>query len=120
MQANFMPVYSEHMRNLLKEGINHPEHYDKPLKGFHFLVDAGNGGGGFFATEVLAPLGADITGTLQSLSFSFPACCLRLVCRNAKPGLLKIVYCRCHEYMSCECHVQCALLFNVEILLHST
>ncbi len=62
MQADFMPVYSEHMRNLLKKGINHPEHYDKPLEGFHFLVDAGNGGGGFFANDVLAPLGADITG----------------------------------------------------------
>lgn len=59
-----MPVYAEHMRKLLKEGISHPEHYDRPLEGFHFLVDAGNGGGGFFATDVLAPLGADITGML--------------------------------------------------------
>ena len=59
-----MPVYAEHMQKLLKEGINHPEHYDRPLEGFHFLVDAGNGGGGFFATDVLAPLGADITGML--------------------------------------------------------
>ena len=63
-QENFMPVYSEHMRRLLKEGINHPEHFDSPLQGFQILVDAGNGGGGFFATDVLAPLGADITGGL--------------------------------------------------------
>ncbi|KAK9849389.1 hypothetical protein WJX84_005290 [Apatococcus fuscideae] len=62
-EANFMPVYSAHMQKLLKEGVNHPDHYDTPLKGFHFLVDAGNGGGGFFATDVLAPLGADITGS---------------------------------------------------------
>jgi phosphomannomutase len=26
-------------------------------------VDAGNGSGGFFATDVLAPLGADVSGS---------------------------------------------------------
>ena len=36
----------------------------KPLTGMHIVVDAGNGAGGFFATEVLAPLGADISGSL--------------------------------------------------------
>lgn len=36
---------------------------DKPLAGRHIVVDAGNGAGGFFATEVLEKLGADITGS---------------------------------------------------------
>ena len=29
----------------------------------HIVVDAGNGAGGFFATEVLTPLGADVSGS---------------------------------------------------------
>ena len=36
---------------------------ERPLEGKRILVDAGNGAGGFFATEVLLPLGADITGS---------------------------------------------------------
>lgn len=43
--------------------MQHPETHEKPLAGMHVLVDAGNGAGGFFATEVLKPLGADITGS---------------------------------------------------------
>ncbi len=35
-----------------------------PLKGFHIIVDAGNGGGGFFVEKVLQPLGADTSGSL--------------------------------------------------------
>ena len=35
----------------------------KPLTGMHLVVDAGNGSGGFFATKVLQPLGADTTGS---------------------------------------------------------
>ena len=40
-----------------------PAGYDEPLRGLRIIVDAGNGAGGFFATEVLAQLGADITGS---------------------------------------------------------
>ena len=36
---------------------------DEPLKGKRILVDAGNGAGGFYADKVLAPLGADTTGS---------------------------------------------------------
>lgn len=57
-----MPVYAEHLRNIIKEGVKREDGYDKPLRGFHICVDAGNGGGGYFATDVLAPLGADISG----------------------------------------------------------
>jgi hypothetical protein len=57
-----MPVYAEHLRNVIKEGVNRKDDVDMPLRGFHICVDAGNGGGGYFATSVLAPLGADISG----------------------------------------------------------
>ena len=36
---------------------------DQPLKGKRIIVDAGNGAGGFYATEVLQPLGADTEGS---------------------------------------------------------
>ncbi|MBQ0098228.1 MAG: phosphomannomutase/phosphoglucomutase [Oscillospiraceae bacterium] len=62
IQINFMKQYAEHLRNLIKEGVN-AENYDKPLAGFHIVVDAGNGVGGFYAGEVLEPLGADVSGS---------------------------------------------------------
>ncbi len=36
----------------------------KPFEGMHIIVDAGSGAGGFFATHLLQPLGADISGSL--------------------------------------------------------
>ncbi len=36
---------------------------EKPLEGFRIGVDAGNGAGGFYASKVLQPLGADTTGS---------------------------------------------------------
>lgn len=66
---NLMARYSAHLRELILKGVNQgknasemPE--DFPLKGMRILVDAGNGAGGFFATEVLAPLGADTSGSM--------------------------------------------------------
>ncbi len=35
----------------------------KPLAGMKIIVDAGNGGGGFFTEKVLQPLGADTSGS---------------------------------------------------------
>jgi phosphomannomutase len=43
--------------------VNHPDHYDRPLQGLKIVVDAGNGAGGFFAHQVLEPLGADTSGS---------------------------------------------------------
>ena len=57
-----MPVYAAHLREIIKKGVDHPEHYERPLKGFKIIVDAGNGSGGFLASDVLAPLGADTSG----------------------------------------------------------
>ena len=43
--------------------MNDPAHFEQPLKGLRIIVDAGNGAGGFFAHQVLIPLGADIEGS---------------------------------------------------------
>lgn len=60
--VNYMEQYSAHLRELIKQGV-HSADYDHPLKGFKIVVDAGNGAGGFYASDVLAPLGADTTGS---------------------------------------------------------
>ena len=62
MQVDFMPVYAEHLRNIIKEGVSRQDNYDRPLEGFKVAVDPGNGAGGYFATDVLAPLGCDVSG----------------------------------------------------------
>ncbi|MBQ9366025.1 MAG: phosphomannomutase/phosphoglucomutase [Schwartzia sp.] len=54
--------YSRFLRDTIKSGID--KENSQPLSGMHIIVDAGNGAGGFFATEVLALLGADISGSL--------------------------------------------------------
>lgn len=59
---DFMPRYAEILREKIKAGIN-ADSFDRPLEGFHIVTDAGNGAGGFFATDVLEPLGADISGS---------------------------------------------------------
>ena len=58
--ANVMPMYAAYLRQMISMGVR-----DIPggLKGMHIVVDAGNGAGGFFANEVLQPLGADISGS---------------------------------------------------------
>ena len=57
--ADFMPVYAAHLRSVIVEGVGAG---DTPLAGLRIVVDAGNGAGGFLATDVLAPLGADVSG----------------------------------------------------------
>lgn len=55
--------YSQFLVETIREGVNHPEHYNEPLKGLKIIVDAGNGAGGFYASQVLKPLGADTEGS---------------------------------------------------------
>ena len=62
-KVNYMEHYSAHLRDIIKRGVN-ADDYELPLKGFHIVVDAGNGAGGFYASEVLEPLGADTTGSV--------------------------------------------------------
>ena len=61
-KADYMKTYSAHLREVVKKGVV-AEDYDHPLMGFHIVVDAGNGAGGFYARDVLAPLGADTSGS---------------------------------------------------------
>ena len=56
-------VYCAHMRDLICREVA-AEDYDHPLKGLHIVEDAGNGAAGFFAEEILKPLGADISGSV--------------------------------------------------------
>jgi phosphomannomutase len=60
--VNYMEKYSAHLREMIKRGVNAPD-YEQPLSGFKIVVDAGNGAGGFYARDVLAPLGADTNGS---------------------------------------------------------
>lgn len=58
-------IYSAHLRDLITSGIgSNCEDPLKPLVGMKITVDAGNGAGGFFASKVLEPLGADTTGSM--------------------------------------------------------
>lgn len=52
--------YSTHLASIIRDGIGDGE---TPLRGYKIAVDAGNGAAGFFATDVLAPLGADISAS---------------------------------------------------------
>ena len=61
-KTDFLTDYSKILRDMIKKGVN-AENYEKPLDGFKIIVDAGNGAGGFYAYDVLKPLGADITGS---------------------------------------------------------
>jgi len=59
---DLMSLYSKHLRNIICQGLNAKEE-DKPLSNLHIVVDAGNGAGGFYVSDVLQPLGADCSGS---------------------------------------------------------
>ncbi len=61
-EVAYMDQYAARLRRLICEGVKAAD-YEHPLAGFHIVVDAGNGAGGFYASEVLAPLGADVSGS---------------------------------------------------------
>ena len=58
-KIDFMSEYSK----ILRDTIIRETGSDKPLEGLKIIVDAGNGAGGFYAYNVLEPLGADIRGS---------------------------------------------------------
>ncbi len=60
---DYMSEYSAGLREMIKRSVN-ADNYDRPLDGFKIVVDAGNGAGGFYAAQVLEPLGADTDGSL--------------------------------------------------------
>lgn len=61
-QKDFMSIYSSELRDMICKEVN-AEDFEHPLKGFKIAVDAGNGAGGFYASQVLQPLGADTSGS---------------------------------------------------------
>ncbi|XVE68901.1 hypothetical protein DITRI_Ditri09bG0106700 [Diplodiscus trichospermus] len=59
-KVDYMAVYTS---DLVKAVCKAAGNIEKPLDGFHIIVDAGNGAGGFFAAKVLQPLGAITAGS---------------------------------------------------------
>lgn len=57
---DLMSAYAEHLRNTI---INEAGNGNRPLSGLKISVDAGNGTAGFYAFDVLEPLGADVSGS---------------------------------------------------------
>jgi phosphomannomutase len=60
---DFISVYADQLVQTIRKAVNHSESFEQPLKGLKIVVDAGNGAGGFYASKVLEPLGADTTGS---------------------------------------------------------
>ena len=58
---DILTPYTAMLRQRIITGVNGGE---RPLAGLKIAVDAGNGAGGFYATRVLAPLGADISASV--------------------------------------------------------
>lgn len=58
--TDYMRQYAARLRALI---VRETDGSDQPLKGMHIVVDAGNGAGGFYADEVLKPLGANVDGS---------------------------------------------------------
>ncbi|XP_052624620.1 uncharacterized protein LOC111882541 isoform X2 [Lactuca sativa] len=59
-KVDYMAIYASNLVTAVRKASGNIE---KPLEGFHIVVDAGNGAGGFFAGNVLEPLGAITTGS---------------------------------------------------------
>ena len=59
INRDIMAEYSAHLRQLIVDGTGK----EKPLTGMRIAVDAGNGSGGFYAAQVLEPLGADVSAS---------------------------------------------------------
>ncbi|MBQ3122809.1 MAG: phosphomannomutase/phosphoglucomutase [Firmicutes bacterium] len=75
-ECDLMETYASHLREIIKKGVNaenpagcmaavkdNVPTYERPLAGLKIVVDAGNGAGGFYAENILAPLGADVSGS---------------------------------------------------------
>ena len=58
--GEFLTAYAA----LLRDKIVAAAGKEQPLAGYRIVVDAGNGAGGFFASQVLEPLGADTAGSV--------------------------------------------------------
>ncbi len=63
VKVDFISEYASYLTEKIRVSVNSSDDYQKPLKGFKVVVDAGNGAGGFFVDKVLKPLGADTKGS---------------------------------------------------------
>ena len=61
-KVDYMTQYAARLRKMICEGVGKTE-AELPLKNYKIIVDAGNGAGGFYAENVLKPLGADTFGS---------------------------------------------------------
>lgn len=59
-KEDLMPMHAAFQRQALAQGLSQTPGYFRDM---HFIVDGGNGAGGFFATDVLGKLGADVSGS---------------------------------------------------------
>uniref|UniRef100_A0A7C9D614 phosphoglucomutase (alpha-D-glucose-1,6-bisphosphate-dependent) n=1 Tax=Opuntia streptacantha TaxID=393608 RepID=A0A7C9D614_OPUST len=59
-RVDYMSIYASDLVQAVRKAAGN---IDKPLEGFHIVVDAGNGAGGFFVGKVLEPLGAMTAGS---------------------------------------------------------
>ncbi|CAI7747934.1 unnamed protein product, partial [Closterium sp. NIES-54] len=60
VQVDYMKRYAADLVDAVRKAAKAG---DRPLEGYHIVVDAGNGAGGFFAAGVLEPLGANTAGS---------------------------------------------------------
>lgn len=63
IKADLMSTYSRYLRDKITGEVKNDACPEKPLTGLRIVVDAGNGAGGFYARDILEPLGADIEGS---------------------------------------------------------
>ncbi|MBQ4269277.1 MAG: phosphomannomutase/phosphoglucomutase, partial [Clostridia bacterium] len=61
-EIEFKPYISDYAASLVQK-VRDACGEDQPLAGKKIIVDAGNGASGFFAEQVLQPLGADTNGS---------------------------------------------------------
>lgn len=63
IRKEFIGEYAGFLVDFIRRNAGLESGNDKPLHGLKIIVDAGNGAGGFFASKVLEPLGADTSGS---------------------------------------------------------
>ena len=61
-KIDFLSQYAAYLRDMICSALDKGE---RPLQGLKISCDAGNGAGGFYASDVLAPLGADVSGSIN-------------------------------------------------------
>lgn len=60
----YTEIYASILRDMIQTDLAQDgKKAEKPLQGLKIVVDAGNGVGGFYASKVLEPLGADVAGS---------------------------------------------------------